>query len=43
MLGRALRATAFDREASLAVGIDVNRMVGLSYALPACWRRSAAS
>jgi branched-chain amino acid transport system permease protein len=33
MLGRALRATAFDREASLAVGIDVNRMVGLSYAL----------
>jgi branched-chain amino acid transport system permease protein len=32
MLGRALRATAFDREASLAVGIDVNRMVGLSYA-----------
>lgn len=33
MMGRALRATAFDREASLAVGIDVNRMVGLSYAL----------
>jgi branched-chain amino acid transport system permease protein len=33
MLGRALRATAFDREASLAVGIDINRMVGLSYAL----------
>src|SRR5436190_12764556 len=33
MLGRALRATAFDREASLAVGIDVNLMVGLSYAL----------
>jgi len=33
MLGRALRATAFDREASLAVGINVNRMVGLSYAL----------
>jgi branched-chain amino acid transport system permease protein len=33
MLGRALRATAFDREASLAVGIDVNWMVGLSYAL----------
>jgi branched-chain amino acid transport system permease protein len=33
MLGRALRATAFDRDASLAVGIDVNRMVGLSYAL----------
>ena len=32
MLGRALRATAFDREASLAVGIDINRMVGLSYA-----------
>ena len=33
MLGRALRATAFDREASLAVGINVNLMVGLSYAL----------
>jgi branched-chain amino acid transport system permease protein len=33
MLGRALRATAFDRDASLAVGIDVNLMVGLSYAL----------
>ncbi len=33
MLGRALRATAYDREASLAVGINVNRMVGLSYAL----------
>ena len=33
MLGRALRATAFDREAALAVGIDFNRMVGLSYAL----------
>lgn len=33
MLGRALRATAFDREASLAVGINVNWMVGLSYAL----------
>jgi branched-chain amino acid transport system permease protein len=33
MLGRALRATAYDREASLAVGIDVNLMVGLSYAL----------
>jgi branched-chain amino acid transport system permease protein len=33
MLGRALRATAFDRDAALAVGIDVNRMVGLSYAL----------
>jgi branched-chain amino acid transport system permease protein len=33
MLGRALRATASDREASLAVGINVNRMVGLSYAL----------
>ena len=32
MLGRALRATAFDREASLAVGINVNWMVGLSYA-----------
>jgi branched-chain amino acid transport system permease protein len=32
MLGRALRATAFDREAALAVGIDFNRMVGLSYA-----------
>lgn len=33
MLGRALRATAFDREAALAVGIDFNRMVSLSYAL----------
>ena len=33
MLGRALRATAFDREASLAVGINVDRMVALSYAL----------
>ena len=33
MLGRALRATAFDREASLAVGINVNWMVGLSYAV----------
>src|SRR5262249_41193022 len=33
MLGRALRATAYDREASLAVGIDVKLMVGLSYAL----------
>jgi len=33
MLGRALRATAFDREASLAVGINIDRMVGLSYAL----------
>ena len=32
MLGRALRATACDREASLAVGINVNWMVGLSYA-----------
>lgn len=32
MLGRALRATAFDREASLAMGIDTDRMVGLSYA-----------
>lgn len=32
MLGRALRATAFDREAALAIGIDTNRMVGLSYA-----------
>ena len=43
MLGRALRATAFDREASLAVGIDVNRMVGLSYALQQhAGRRSAA-
>jgi branched-chain amino acid transport system permease protein len=31
MLGRALRATAFDREAALVVGIDFNRMVGLSY------------
>jgi branched-chain amino acid transport system permease protein len=33
MLGRALRATAFDREAALAMGINFNRMVGLSYAL----------
>jgi len=33
MLGRALRATAYDREASLAVGINVNLMVGFSYAL----------
>ncbi len=33
LLGRALRATAFDREAALAVGIDFNRMVALSYAL----------
>ena len=32
MLGRALRATAFDREASLAMGINFNRMVALSYA-----------
>jgi branched-chain amino acid transport system permease protein len=33
MLGRALRATAFDREAALAVGINFNAMVSLSYAL----------
>lgn len=33
MLGRALRATAFDREAALAMGIDVARMTTLSYAL----------
>jgi branched-chain amino acid transport system permease protein len=33
MLGRALRATAYDREASLAVGINIDLMVGLSYAL----------
>lgn len=33
MVGRALRATAFDREASLAMGIDVDRMTALSYAL----------
>src|SRR5437870_1859339 len=33
VLGLALRATALDRDASLAVGIDVNLMVGLSYAL----------
>ncbi len=33
MLGRALRATAFDREAALAVGINVHLMVALSYAL----------
>jgi branched-chain amino acid transport system permease protein len=33
MLGRALRATAYDREASLAVGINVDLMVALSYAL----------
>lgn len=35
MIGRGLRATAFDRDASQAMGIDVNRMVGLSYALSA--------
>lgn len=33
MIGRALRATAYDREAALAMGIDVNMMIGLSYAL----------
>ncbi|MEF2552623.1 branched-chain amino acid ABC transporter permease [Aurantimonas sp. A2-1-M11] len=33
MIGRALRATAFDREAALAMGINVNRMVTLSYVL----------
>jgi branched-chain amino acid transport system permease protein len=33
MTGRALRATAFDREAALAMGINVNLMIGLSYAL----------
>lgn len=33
MVGRALRATAFDREAAFAVGIDVNKMVALSYVL----------
>ncbi|MGE3065110.1 MAG: branched-chain amino acid ABC transporter permease [Hyphomicrobiaceae bacterium] len=33
MQGRALRATAYDREASLAVGINVDRMIGLSYAI----------
>jgi len=33
MVGRALRATAYDREAALAMGIDVNMMIGLSYAL----------
>jgi branched-chain amino acid transport system permease protein len=33
MVGRALRATAYDREAALAMGIDVNMMVSLSYAL----------
>jgi branched-chain amino acid transport system permease protein len=33
MVGRALRATAYDREAALAMGIDVNIMIGLSYAL----------
>lgn len=33
MAGRALRATAYDREAALAMGIDVNIMIGLSYAL----------
>jgi branched-chain amino acid transport system permease protein len=32
MLGRALRATAYDREAALAVGIAFDRMVALSYA-----------
>lgn len=35
MIGRGLRATAFDRDAALAMGIDVNRMVGLSYAVSA--------
>jgi branched-chain amino acid transport system permease protein len=33
MVGRGLRATAYDRDAALAMGIDVNRMVGLSYAV----------
>jgi branched-chain amino acid transport system permease protein len=33
MVGRALRATAYDREAAMAMGIDVDKMVGLSYAL----------
>jgi branched-chain amino acid transport system permease protein len=33
MVGRALRATAYDREAALAMGIDVNMMISLSYAL----------
>jgi branched-chain amino acid transport system permease protein len=33
MVCRALRATAYDREAALAMGIDVNMMVSLSYAL----------
>jgi branched-chain amino acid transport system permease protein len=33
MVGRALRATAYDREAALAMGIDVNLMIALSYAL----------
>jgi branched-chain amino acid transport system permease protein len=33
MLGRALRATAFDREAALAMGINFNGMVALSYSL----------
>jgi branched-chain amino acid transport system permease protein len=33
MVGRALRATAYDREAALAMGIDVNMMIALSYAL----------
>ena len=33
MTGRALRATAYDREAAMSVGIDVNMMASLSYAL----------
>jgi branched-chain amino acid transport system permease protein len=33
MLGRALRATAFDPDAARAMGIDFHRMVALSYAL----------
>ena len=33
MFGRAVRATAFDHEAARAMGIDVNRMIGFSFAL----------
>lgn len=33
MTGRALRATAYDRDAAMSVGIDVDTMVSLSYAL----------
>jgi branched-chain amino acid transport system permease protein len=33
MFGRAVRATAFDHEAARAMGINVNRMIGFSFAL----------